>query len=151
MDRLATTTGHSPNDTVSLFVDAIVGCLTALRREYNGFERPAVGQPMALQPRDAPGTVRSGALEGIGRFQIHGRGCRFELTDGTQVDVDWAQDGTVQFDSWKILIFARSVGRSSIGRDSLRAAAQTASTIKQIEDDVFTLARDDFSVSWVQD
>ena len=152
MDRLATTTaGDSPDDTVAHFADTIVRCLTALSREYIGIERPAVGHPMALQPREAEGTVRSGALEGIGRFQVHGRGCRFELTDGTEVDVDWGEDGTVQFDSWKILMFARSVGRSSFGRDSLRAAARTAPTIKQIDDDRFTIARDDFTISWGQD
>ncbi|MFC5791566.1 hypothetical protein EDM22_12125 [Agromyces tardus] len=151
MEQLVITVGDSPDDIVARFADTIVRCLTALSREYIGFERPAVGQPMALRTREAQGTLRSGALEGIGRFQIHGRGCRFELMDGAEVDVDWAEDGRVQFDSWKILMFARSVGRSSIDRDALRAAAGTAPTIEQIDDDSFTIAGDDFTVSWGQD
>ena len=151
MDHMAKSVGDSPDDTVAQFADTVVRCLTALSREYTGFERPAVGQPMALRPREAKGTVRFGALEGIGRFQVHGRGCRFELTDGTEVDVDWAADGTVQFDSWKILMFARSVGKSSIDRDALRASARTAPTIEPIDDDNFTIARGDFTISWGQD
>jgi hypothetical protein len=151
MEQLDMTVGDSPDDIVARFADTIVGCLIALRREFIGFERPAVGQPMALRPREALGTVRSGALEGIGRFQMHGRGCRFELTDGADVDVDWAEDGRIQFDSWKILMFASSVGKSSVDRDALRAAAQTAPTIEQLDDDSFTIARDDFTVSWGQD
>ncbi|MGR2752545.1 DUF6896 domain-containing protein [Agromyces arachidis] len=132
---------------VAQFIAAVVVCLTALRREYGAFERPAVDQPMVLLPRDAAGTVRSGVLDALGRFQLHGRGCRFELTDGSEVDVDWAFDGTLEFDSWKIWMFARSVGRSSIDREAVRAAAQAAPALKQINPDLFTLASDTFSLS----
>lgn len=136
----------TPDELVVRFADLALDCLAALRHEYAGFDRLSVRLPMTVQPRSGGESVRSGELIGLGRFRIHGGGCRFELTGGEEVDVDWDNDGTVVFDSWRILMFAKSMGNSSMGRDSLRMAASGCPSLKPVRDDWFTLANRGFDV-----
>ncbi|CAN7266645.1 hypothetical protein LJR047_001251 [Knoellia sp. LjRoot47] len=113
-------------------------CLDALIAKYEGTERPTVWTGLFLQPRNGGEPVRSGVLEGLGTFKLHGRGCQFELESGADVDVDWDAEGRAVFDSWGILMYARSIGEVSADRESLRVAASEVATVVVIGPDTFT-------------
>lgn len=129
------------------FASVAGDCLTALLVKYEGVERSTVWMGMFLQPRDGSVPVRSGDLEGLGSFQIHGRGCRFELESGADIDVDWDEDGRAVFDSWRLLMYARSVG-AEVGRDALRAATSANPMLIQLGPDTFTWPGGRFAVDW---
>ncbi|WP_418057503.1 DUF6896 domain-containing protein [Pimelobacter simplex] len=111
----------TPQQIVSSFVEITERCLDALLGEYGG--RPP---------------VRTGVLDGRVRFQLHGIGCRFELDDGTDVDVDWDDNGYAVFDSWRILMYAHSIGDERVERDELRVAAAEHPRLTQVTPDWFT-------------
>jgi hypothetical protein len=68
-------------------------------------------------PRDA--TV-SGGIE----YSVHGIGCRLTAADGTEVDVDVADDGSETFDAWRLWNFAGTLpGSGRPPQDELAAAA----------------------------
>lgn len=136
------------NEIVLRFAILAAGCLEALRHEYVGMVRPDVGSPLSLLPRLGGKPVRSGELVDIGHFQIHGRGCRFELASGEDIDVDWDEDGRAVFDSWRILMLARSIGNHAVDRDSLRAAAIECPRFKPVREDWFTHIDRDFDIVW---
>lgn len=128
----------TPGEIVDAFTQLTAQCLEALIAEYEGTDRPTVWTGLFLRPRDGGGPVRSGELEGLGSFKLHGRGCRFELESGADVDVDWDDQGRAVFDSWRILMYARSVGDRSVDQESLREAASEKSSLVQIDPDTFT-------------
>ncbi|MER5601780.1 hypothetical protein [Streptomyces sp. NPDC002265] len=39
---------------------------------------------------------------GIHSYEVHGAGCRFVGDNGTEVDVDFAADGSEVFDLWRL-------------------------------------------------
>ncbi len=49
-------------------------------------------------------------IEGVGSFELHGVGCRFQMDSGEEVDFDWDERGHAVFDWWRIRAYARSVG-----------------------------------------
>ncbi len=128
----------TPQEVVYAFTQLAARCLDSLIAEYDGSERPTVWTGLFLRPRDGGEPVRSGTLSGLGEFKLHGRGCAFELDSGEDLDVDWDDAGHAVFDSWKLLVFAQSIGWEQVGREDLRLAASVAVDILQLADDAFT-------------
>ena len=127
----------TPEQAVEAFLMLTSKCLDTLSELYGGSDRPAVGTGTAL-PRNSKGAIRSGKLPGLGTFERHGRGCRFELRAGEDLDVDWDEEGRAVFNSWRLLMFANSVGYTSADRESLRLAAARSPNTTQIAADWFT-------------
>jgi hypothetical protein len=104
-------------------VRAFVATLARLRREV-----PA-GIPGAQSLRDV---VYLGMRNEIPRdatvsgteYSVHGIGCRLTTADGTEVDVDIADDGSETFDAWRLWNFAGTLSESGRpAQDDLAAAA----------------------------
>lgn len=123
-------------------------CLDALFMQYGGTERPTVWTGLWLVPRDGSDPVRSGRLDEWCAFHLHGRGCRFELDTGEDLDVDWDDDGRAVFDSWRILMFARSIGNETVSKESLRTAAMQMPSIFQIAHDQFSWPDRRYDLTW---
>ncbi len=130
----------TPNEIVERFAALAAQCLDLLRSDYDGPRRTSPTGPASLLPHDGTAPVRTGYLGTRARFELHGRGCRFELSAGEELDVDWGSDGRAVFDSWRILMFARSIGDESVDQDALRHAALTDPALWLVEDDWFTWA-----------
>ena len=128
----------TPQEVVATFVELTARCLDALVGEYEGVDRPTVWTGLFLRPRDGGDPVRSGVLPGVGSFKLHGNGCQFELDSGADLDVDWDSEGRAVFDSWRILMYARSIGDERVDQETLRLAAIGAPGIAQLSDDRFT-------------
>jgi hypothetical protein len=128
----------TPRELVDTFTQLTAQCLDALIVKYEGTDRPTVWTGLFLQPREGGETVRSGALEGLGTFKLHGRGCQFELNSGADLDVDWDKEGRAVFDSWRILMYARSIGDEDVKQEALRIAASGEPDITQLAQDLFT-------------
>lgn len=128
----------TPRDIVDTFTQLTARCLDALMSKYEGTERPTLWTGLFLRPRDGGDPVRSGALDGLGTFKLHGRGCQFELDSGADLDVDWDSEGRAVFDSWRLLMYARSTGDQQVEREALRVAASADPGVVQLDDDVFT-------------
>lgn len=128
----------TPQEIVHEFTGLTSRCLDVLIAEYGGAERPTVWTGLFLRPRDGGDPVRSGPLRGLGRFNLHGCGCAFELDSGEDLDVDWDDDGRAVFNSWKLRFFALSIGNDHVSREELRLAAIADAGILQLADDVFT-------------
>lgn len=56
--------------------------------------------------------------------------------------------GRAVFDSWRILMFARSIGDDSVDREALRVAAADTTSIVQIGPDTFAWANRRYEVTW---
>ncbi|MFJ4187401.1 DUF6896 domain-containing protein [Kitasatospora sp. NPDC089509] len=75
--------------------------------------------PKIRNPGDMRGLVWSGELPKHGRtasgrtYEAHGNGCRLISFDGRVVEFDFANDGAVKFDAWRVIIFIRSLAGSS--------------------------------------
>lgn len=82
--------------------------------------------------------MRSGVLEGLGTFTIHGRGCRFELASGEDADVDRDDDGRADSGSWRVTTFARSIGEMPAEQQGLRRAPSEVGAIVALGPDTFT-------------
>lgn len=138
----------TPYETVDAFVRLASRCLEALLLMYGGTERPTVWTGLWLVPRDGGEPVRSGTLPGLGTFQLHGIGCRFELGTGEDVDVDWDDQGRVVFDSWRMWIYAESrADASSVERGALRLAAAEHPSLLEVAHDTFTWQDQRFNVT----
>ncbi|CAL9277462.1 MULTISPECIES: hypothetical protein [Streptomyces] len=64
---------------------------------------------------DVLGLVRSRRIisrngyVGTYSYKVHGAGCRFVSYDGTEVDVDFAADGSEVFDLWRLRLYGLSL------------------------------------------
>lgn len=130
----------TPAEVVRGFAILTAQCLDALMITFEGIEKRAVAEGALLLRRDGSGPARSGRLEPLGRYVLHGRGCRFELDSGEDLDVDWDSDGRAIFDTWRMLMFARSIHANSVDRESLRLAAIDDPLLWHVKDDWFTWA-----------
>jgi hypothetical protein len=93
--------------------------------------------------------VRAGALPRIGtlaeniRYRVHGFGCRFTDGNGIMVDVDFAPDGTVLFDPWRVAQNAQSRGiEERLNQNDLDAALADlvyAGELRVVEDRWYSL------------
>ncbi|MFJ6405588.1 DUF6896 domain-containing protein [Streptomyces hydrogenans] len=74
-------------------------------RATDGAVRSAI--PSLGRLKDFHGLVRSRRIGrsghvGTSTYTVHGAGCRFVSDDGTEVDVDFAADGSEIFDPWRL-------------------------------------------------
>lgn len=122
------------------FVRRTSECLDELFVRFSGMRRETIWTGLALIPKLGAPPVRSGTLAGVGTFEIHGRGCCFVDLEGAVLDVDWDSKGMAVFDSWRVRMFAKSVGHSSIDQLALRDALAKIEGIEQVADDTFTWA-----------
>lgn len=136
------------SDIVDAFARQAAECLSVLKQDYEGLERATPYTGLTLRPRTGGDPVRSGTLSGVGRFEVHGRGCRFEAEGGGDVDVDWNESGRAVFDSWRLLMFARSIGIDTVDREELRLAATSSPSVSAIADDQFTWPDDAYDITW---
>lgn len=113
------------SEIVEAFLDSAEECLEALAEQYPSSKGPGWYLPLKLLDASSGMRVRKGRLKGIGRFTLHGYGCRFELSSGALVDLDWDAEGRAILDSWRLWSYARSVGKGELDRESLRLAAST--------------------------
>ena len=120
-------------DVVVRFVAALGWCLEALRSHFVSVDRD---NPIApLEARTALGeSSRSGRLEGLGSFLLHGVGCRVVLDSGEEVDFDWSEDGDATFDVWRLQKYARSIGFREAEEVDLVAACQRLAAVGMLED-----------------
>ena len=125
-------------ETVDVFVQQTSRCLDALLLLHGGTERPTVWTGLWLVPRDGSDPVRSGPLPGLGTFQLHGIGCRFELDTGEILDVDWDAHGRAIFDSWRLGIFAQSADHLPVDENALQLAAGEHPALVEVAPDTFT-------------
>lgn len=52
--------------------------------------------------------------EGL-EYDFHGSGCLFVEVDGSEVDIDFLEEGQEVFDAWRVRRFSVSVGKESSG------------------------------------
>ncbi|WTF32426.1 hypothetical protein OG955_43340 [Streptomyces sp. NBC_01602] len=68
---------------------------------------------------------RNGEI-GTYSYRVHGAGCRFTSHDGTEIDVDFAADGTEIFDLWRLRCYGRSLPEPHDPTDQdLRSAVES--------------------------
>jgi hypothetical protein len=137
----------TPQEVVESFVQLTARCLDALISQYSGQERPTVWTGLWLTPRDGSQPVRAGSLATSGTFKLHGIGCQFELDSGEDLDVDWDSEGRAVFNSFRILMFARSIGDESVDQEALRIAAASDPQVLQLADDQFTFTHRRYDVA----
>ncbi|GGZ04308.1 DUF6896 domain-containing protein [Streptomyces poonensis] len=88
---------ETARDLVLGYVRALSAMDEAMRAAIPSLERLA----------DVVGLARSGWIsrgDHIGTYssKVHGAGCRFVSDNGTEVDVDFAADGSGVFDCWRL-------------------------------------------------
>ncbi|WP_328865060.1 hypothetical protein OG778_36215 (plasmid) [Streptomyces sp. NBC_00184] len=68
---------------------------------------------------------RSGHI-GAYSYTVHGAGCRFVSDNGTEIDVDFATDGSEVFDLWRLRWYGLSLPEPlDVTDQDLRAAVQS--------------------------
>jgi hypothetical protein len=130
---------HS-TEIVQAFADVLLRCVVALRTEFSGADRLGPTEPLQLVPRLGGLRKRSGLLEGLGDYQVHGHGCRFELSSGALVDFDWDQEGRETFDVWRLRQFAQSIGYPDATQEELAEAARSEVLLEETRPGWFALA-----------
>jgi hypothetical protein len=113
-----------PDDIAIDFVANLFAVQLAIREQFGGLSRQFPIAPLALTPRNGGRHVRSGQLEGVGEFRLHGIGCIVEFTTGEVIDFDWDADGCETFDRWRLSQFAQSRGLEGVSADLLFDAAR---------------------------
>ncbi|MFE2531045.1 DUF6896 domain-containing protein [Streptomyces sp. NPDC059371] len=86
--------------------------------------------------------VRRGEASGY-EYQVHGAGCRFTAQDGSEVDVDFAADGTEIFDLWRLRWYGQSLPVPlTPTSDELRAAVKALGPLlTEVQPGWFTVPR----------
>jgi hypothetical protein len=113
----------SPQDVVLAFIASLGLCLRALRTEFHTVSREAPTAPLTAKTVSSEAR-RSGRIDGLGAYKLHGIGCRIEMDSGEEVDFDWNERGRAVFDGWRLRSFARSLGLSEIDEAALVAACR---------------------------
>ncbi|AEI10676.1 DUF6896 domain-containing protein [Cellulomonas gilvus] len=128
----------TPELIVSAFVRELRACTQALRVQFVGAWRAEVVEPLMLRPAGGGPGQRSGRLDGVGDFQVHGLGCRVELDSGAIVDFDWDEDMREVFDGWRLQNFAESLGDSGVAASALVDAARRDPCLRETTSGWFT-------------
>jgi hypothetical protein len=86
------------------YIDALNAIREAMR----------VAFPPLEQLADVLDLVRSHRISRNGEigaycYRVHGAGCRFISQNGSEIDVDFAVDGTAIFDLWRLRCYGRSL------------------------------------------
>ncbi|MFE6667431.1 DUF6896 domain-containing protein [Streptomyces sp. NPDC057697] len=91
--------------------------------------RPAI--PLLERLADVLGLVRSRRISrsdriGCYAYTVHGSGCRFVSDNGTEVDVDFAADGSEVFDFWRLRAYGLSLPQPlDVTDQDLRSAVRS--------------------------
>ncbi|WP_255945241.1 DUF6896 domain-containing protein [Streptomyces odontomachi] len=94
-------------------------------------EAMRVAIPSLERLADVLGLVRSRQINGSGHvgtysYSVHGAGCRFVFGNGTEVDVDFAADGSEVFDLWRLRWYGVSLPKPlDVTDQDLRAAVRS--------------------------
>ncbi|MEW2079294.1 hypothetical protein AB0941_38060 [Streptomyces sp. NPDC013433] len=88
---------EAARDLVLGYVDALNAVGEAMRAAIPSLERLAAVLGLVHSRRIS----RSGRI-GTYSYTVHGAGCRFVSDNGTEVDVDFAADGSEIFDLWRL-------------------------------------------------
>ncbi|GAA3774258.1 hypothetical protein GCM10022403_006570 [Streptomyces coacervatus] len=75
-----------------------------MRAAMPSLERPADVVRLARSRR-----ISRGDHIGAYSYKVHGAGCRFVSDEGTEVDVDFAADGSEVFDLWRLRRYGLSL------------------------------------------
>ncbi|MGB8941386.1 MAG: hypothetical protein WCD21_14295 [Streptomyces sp.] len=103
------------------YVDALSAVDEAMRAAIPSLERLA----------DVLGLVHSRRISRSGQvgtysYTVHGAGCRFVSDNGTEVDVDFAVDGSEIFDLWRLRLYGLSLSEPpDVTDQDLRTAVQS--------------------------
>jgi hypothetical protein len=127
---------------VEEFLQVASRCLDALVTQFTGLDRPTVWTGLFAVPRDGTVPVRSGSVEGLDSFYLHGRGCRFELDSRRDLSVDWDGKGRLVLDARQALMYARSAGDEHVQQKEIAAALRAVPVLRRI---------DDVSITWMDD
>ena len=106
---------------VSQFVERLSFALLKISQLSSGLESRSTALWRLRGTDDR--RIRSGKLDSLGTFKLHGAGCRLQFSTGEVVDFDWNDRGQEIFDSWRLHAFAKSTGQATVTRDQLEAAA----------------------------
>jgi len=111
-----------PRDLVLGYVDVL--------NAVDEVMRAAIPSPERLE--DLLGLVRSRRVisrsgqVGSYAYTVHGAGCRFVSDNGTEVDVDFAADGSEIFDLWRLRCYGLSLPEPlDVTDQDLRAAVRS--------------------------
>ncbi len=108
-------------DLVLGYVQAVNAIDEAMRAAIPSLERLA----------DVLGLARSRRISRSGRigtysYTVHGAGCRFVSGNGTEVDVDFAADGSEVFDLWRLRWYGLSLPEPlEVTDEDLRSAVRS--------------------------
>ncbi|MFD4476634.1 MULTISPECIES: DUF6896 domain-containing protein [unclassified Streptomyces] len=103
------------------YVDALSAVDEAMRAAIPSLERLA----------DVLGLVHSRRISRSGQvgtysYTVHGAGCRFVSDNGTEVDVDFAVEGSEIFDLWRLRLYGLSLSEPlDVTDQDLRTAVQS--------------------------
>ncbi|MGW1962671.1 DUF6896 domain-containing protein [Streptomyces sp. NPDC001935] len=111
-------------------------------------EAVRAAMPSLVRLADILGLVRSRQIARRGeaggyQYAVHGAGCRFTAQDGTEVDVDFAADGTEIFDLWRLRLYGQSLPAPVTStEDDLRAVVESLSPLlTEVRPGWFTVTR----------
>ncbi|MFF1963274.1 DUF6896 domain-containing protein [Streptomyces sp. NPDC058232] len=108
-------------DLVLGYVHALNAIDEAVRVTIPSLERLADVLGLARSRRIS----RSGHI-GTYSYTVHGAGCRFVSGNGTEVDVDFADDGSEVFDLWRMRWYGLSLPEPlDVTDQDLRSAVQS--------------------------
>ncbi|MEI5519506.1 hypothetical protein WB401_06665 [Streptomyces brasiliscabiei] len=90
------------------------------------------------------GSCRINRSDHIGTYsyEVHGAGCRFVNDDGTEVDVDFAADGSEVFDLWRLRGYGLSLPEPlDVTDQDLRSAVRSlAPLLSEVRPGWFSVA-----------
>ncbi|MEU1015491.1 hypothetical protein [Streptomyces sp. NPDC005898] len=87
------------------YVDALSAVDEAMRAAIPSLERLADVLDLVRSRRIISRFGQAGTYS----YTVHGAGCRFVSDDGTEVDVDFAPDGSEIFDLWRLRRYGLSL------------------------------------------
>ncbi|MCG8971398.1 hypothetical protein [Streptomyces sp. CL12-4] len=108
--------------------DLVLGYVRALNA-IDGAVRVAI--PSLERLVDVLGLARSRRISRSGHigtysYTVHGAGCRFVCDNGTEVNVDFAADGSEVFDLWRLRWYGLSLPEPlDVADQDLRSAVQS--------------------------
>ncbi|MEU8943748.1 hypothetical protein OHU17_34980 [Streptomyces goshikiensis] len=107
------------------YVDALNAVDEAVRAAIPSLERLAGVLNLVHSRRIS----RSGQV-GTYSYTVHGAGCRFVSDNGTEVDVDFAADGSEIFDLWRLRWYGLSLPESfDVTDQDLRSAVRSLQSL----------------------
>jgi len=138
-DRTAQLLPTTPGVVVAAFLRDLFACTEALRARFSRAQRLGPTEPLLLFPVEGGPGVRFGHLDGLGEFNLHGRGCLLELRSGAVVDFDWDDQSREVFDGWRLQQYARSTGAHHLSGPVLVEAARADARLQETRESWFAV------------